>query len=200
MQGLMSKKEVQKALEILFGGGFSCYDETLQYLQTSGIKKAFRSKAMLYHPDRAQEGQEMVAFHELQDAYQLLMSLKEDPQAGIRILEEERREARSRQPKAPPRGHEKAQSGGMKTPSPRNKGDFFYRGQRLPRIPLRLGEYLYYSGRISWRMLIDAIVEQKKDSNRLFGEYFIKRGLLTKRGLRGILNAMERHNIAMGSL
>lgn len=191
MQGLMSKKEVQKALELLFGGSFSCYDETLQYLQTSGIKKAFRSKAMLYHPDKAQEGQEMVAFHELQDAYELLMSIKTDPKAELDKINQQK--ARPTRKQQPPSRKAKASS-----QTPRDRGDFYYRGQRLPRIPLRLGEYLYYSGRISWRMLIDAIVEQKKDSQRLFGEYFVRRGILNKEGLRNVLNAMDRHNLTVG--
>jgi hypothetical protein len=46
--------------------------------------------------------------------------------------------------------------------------ELFYRGQ-VPRRRLRLAEFLYYSGRISWQTLINAIVWQKMAKPK-FGE------------------------------
>jgi hypothetical protein len=46
--------------------------------------------------------------------------------------------------------------------------ELFYRGQ-IPRRRLRLAEYLYYSGRVSWQSLINAIVWQRMAKPK-FGE------------------------------
>jgi len=46
--------------------------------------------------------------------------------------------------------------------------ELFYRGQ-IPRRKLRLAEFLYYSGRVSWQSLINAIVWQRLEEPK-FGE------------------------------
>lgn len=184
---MIGSGDINRAMAILFGDDFSCNEGTFQYLQPSGIKKAFRSKAMLYHPDHAAYNrveQNLIAFHELQSAYQLLMDLKQQPAA---------QKVRNRH------------SGGSdNTPRPKKRPparppeeDFYYRGQRLPQVKLRLGEYLYYSGYISWRTLIEAIVDQRKGGNRLFGEYFVRKGMISRENMVHFLQEMRRHNFSL---
>lgn len=176
---MIGSGDINRAMAILFGEDFSCNEGTFQYLQPSGIKKAFRAKAMLYHPDHAATNQmeeKLIAFHELQSAYQLLMDLK---------LQPANQNARTRS------------SVNAEKPKQKPGEDFFYRGQKLPRVKLRLGEYLYYSGFISWKTLIDAIVEQRKGGNRLFGEYFIRKGMINRQNLNHFLQEMRRHNFSL---
>jgi len=193
---MAASNDVIKAMSILFGDEFFCSENTLQYIQPSGIKKAFRSKALLYHPDHASKATEtevkqVVAFHELQDAYQLLMDLK---QKKICIQQQVRQST-------PNHSHPTARSRNVKkSPRPQQKRadrDFFYSGKNLPHATLRIGEFLYYSGRISWHTLIDAIVEQRRCGNRLFGEYFIKQNILTRAELMRTLQQMRRHNFSL---
>jgi hypothetical protein len=47
-----SHSELYHACRILFGTELQCSPEFLDYLQISGVKSAFRRRAMETHPDR----------------------------------------------------------------------------------------------------------------------------------------------------
>ena len=68
----------------------------------------------------------------------------------------------------------------------------------IPNRKLRLGEFLYYSGKISWKELISAITWQKQNlhnnKNILFGIYFIKKGILTTSELGFSVFKLKIHN------
>ncbi|MDA3852476.1 MAG: DnaJ domain-containing protein [Spirochaetaceae bacterium] len=185
---VQSPPEVEKALQILFGEDFNFHQGTLHYLQSAGIKKAFRSRALLCHPDMLRQGNNTshLEFQELQDAYNLLMDLKS---GQITKLSHGSSTAYS----TPPTAHRENPSWTARTPND-GAGDFYYRSNKLPHFILRLGEFLYYSGKISWRTLIDAIVSQRKSNNRLFGQYFIKKGLLNHGDLMFYLKELRLHN------
>jgi len=61
--------------------------------------------------------------------------------------------------------------------TPDRAGLWFWRGKTPERV-LRLGEYLFYTGRIPWGVLIKAVVEQKR-SRPSFGQLARRAGLLT---------------------
>lgn len=67
----------------------------------------------------------------------------------------------------------------------------------LPPRPLRFAEYLYYAGRISWADLAEAIAWQRHAGRRI-GQWFVERGLLGPGEVRGVKEALARHNTASG--
>lgn len=159
---LVKDKKIAEACNILFGESFSVENATLEYLQLSGIKHAFREKAKECHPDMYREsGDELQEnFLKLKDAYDFLISVKSnhvDPQDKT---------VRS-------------------TVS-------------IPNRKLRLGEFLYYTGKISWKDLISAITWQRQNNNKnktlLFGLFFIKQGILSTSELGFSVFKMNIHN------
>ena len=70
-------------------------------------------------------------------------------------------------------------------------GPLFYHGP-LPRRPLRLAEFLYFTGRISWQSLISALVWQRAVRPR-FGELARELRSITSADLAKILASKLRH-------
>ena len=68
----------------------------------------------------------------------------------------------------------------------------------IPNRRLRLGEFLYYTGKISWKDLISAITWQRQNMNNnrniLFGLYFIKKGILSTSELGFSVFKLKIHN------
>ena len=158
---LVKEDRIAEACSILFGEEFAVEQATLDYLQPSGIKHAFREKVKECHPDTdggdSPELQE--SFLKLKDAYDFLISVKSDNYS----------------------------SGNINEPA-----------ISIPNRKLRLGEYLYYSGKISWNELISAITWQRQNSNKsrtfLFGLYFIKNNILTSTELGFSVFKQKIHN------
>jgi hypothetical protein len=73
----------------------------------------------------------------------------------------------------------------------RRGGALFYRGP-LPRRRMRLAEYLYYSGRVSWQSLISALVWQRASQPR-FGELARELRNISTQDLVKILGSRLRH-------
>jgi len=65
----------------------------------------------------------------------------------------------------------------------------------LPPRPLRFAEYLYYAGRITWTDLAEAIAWQRHAGRRI-GQWFVERGLIRPGEVRGVREALARHNSA----
>jgi len=133
------------------------------------LRRAFRRRALELHPDRAAAlGREPAdlteEFRALCSAYELL-----DGQAGAP------REGAAAGAGEPPREARPRPGGG------------------LPPRPLRFAEYLYYSGRISWADLAEAISWQRR-AGRKIGRWFIERGLIVEGEVRGVREAVLRHN------
>lgn len=176
---IVKEKEIEKACSILFGDSFAFEKETIEYLQLSGIKHAFRSKVKECHPDTADytaSSSDSENFLKLKDAYDFLISVKSNN--GISV-----ESAAAEQPVR--RQHEYSQK---KNPS-----------RNLPNRKLKLGEYLYYSGRISWDELISALTWQrqnKKKSNRnyLFGSYFTRFNIMSSTEMGFAVFKLNVHN------
>jgi hypothetical protein len=149
---------------ILFGPELDIGWDFLYYIQLSGLKSAFRRRALLTHPDRAAHQRKgdshagAASFIVTKDAYDHLLDF-------IR-----KRHTLRHQAKAPTRAPHRANAPPRNRPSRRggksSPPDFFYSGA-LPRRRLLLGEFLFYSGVISWENLIKAIVRQRRQRPKL---------------------------------
>lgn len=178
-------RDILKACRILFGQEIELSVDFLYYMQSSGIKSAYRKRALETHPDVAarEEGdfsderaQEDEPFIETHWAYERLIEF-----IGMR----DSRHARRHQPMRVPgtvvqpgrhrikRRPRRSASGRPWTEGP---GGHYFRGQ-MPRRQLMLGEYLFYGGHVSWEALIKAIVWQRRQRPR-FGDMAVRWGWL----------------------
>lgn len=153
LAGEVSKQDLFKACESLFGTDIDVTVEFLRYLKPSGVKAAYRRKALETHPDRAavMDGKaDFMAerFREVSLAYQILQEFMAAPwkysltEGGILY---------ERKQPAPHPARRKAAG---------DKAEPLYQG-RMPSRRLLFGQYLYYAGHISLSTLIKAIVWQR---------------------------------------
>jgi hypothetical protein len=174
----------------------------LHQLDVSVIRRAYRRLAVTTHPDAAARAGARPGsvdgkrFIEASRAYELLMGYllaqggrARAPAASVHTV----------RPRPTP---ETGRSTGEKSSNgPRKSGDagtaktgkspLHYHGA-LPRRRLRLAEFLYYSGRVSWQSLISAIVWQRAARPR-FGELAREMRALTRQELTKVLGARRRH-------
>jgi len=156
MQNMMiteKRTALYDACKMIFGPEITVSDDFLRYLQPVGLKAAFRKRAFETHPDRAKtvgdhDGDMHRCFQQVRSAYEKLLHYVEN---------------RSRRVAGEPvfNGRRKPHYTARKTQqrNTRRSSNHYYEG-RLPQRSLLLGQYLYYSGRISWQDMIDAIVWQ----------------------------------------
>ena len=150
----VSRQDLFKACESLFGTDIDVSIEFLRYLKPAGVKAAYRKRAMETHPDRAavMDGQaDFMAdrFKEISLAYQLLQEFLAAPWKYSLTENGTLYERKQPPPRPAPRGNM----------PPRNR-EPLYAG-RMPQRRLLFGQYLYYSGQISLSTLIKAIVWQR---------------------------------------
>ena len=148
----LSIPEVFDACGLLFGSKVEISLDFLKYLDLSGLRSAYRKKALETHPDRAKafgrDGTRMSdRFREVTLAYEKLIPIVRNNGA------------------VPLRGQTIAKINNEKANARRQaKKDFsehFYT-KGIPKRELLLGQFLYYSGLISWRTLIRAITWQRR--------------------------------------
>lgn len=138
--------ELVNACQILFSPeGSKCSVEFIKSLKPSTLKKVYRKRALETHPDRCSSSglagdESCEAFRKVQSAYETLKPVA----TGAVILPPDR-----------PRTKHRAKGG-------------FYTGT-LPRHKLLFGQYMYYSGIITWETLIQAIVWQRQ-KKQLYGQ------------------------------
>ena len=175
--------EIINACRLLFPAEVIVNPGFLNTIDDDDLKTAFRKKALKTHPDRSIAlgcSQEELSrkFQEVSSAYKTLQAyFLQRPLHG---------------PQSQTRQWTWRPYYSMKTARPTPK-DFFYKGA-LPQRELRLGEYLYYSKKISWRTLIKAIVWQKKQ-RPLFGQIARDWNFLTDDDIRLILKKKTRDEI-----
>jgi hypothetical protein len=150
----VSREDLFKACESLFGTDIDISVEFLRYLKPAGVKAAFRKKALETHPDRAvilagRKDFLEIRFKEINMAYQLLQEFLSCPWKYS--LDEKGTIYERKQPPVRPAAR-------RKTHSP--KTEPLYRG-RMPSRRLLFGQYLYYAGHISLASMIKAIVWQR---------------------------------------
>ncbi|GAH87804.1 unnamed protein product, partial [marine sediment metagenome] len=147
-----SKEDFFNAYNVIFGPGNEISIESLRHLQPSALNSAYRKKALESHPDRSKvlgenEAEMNERFIEITLAYEKLSSFMKDDR--ISVLADEIGIQRK---------------GQERTARPNKKesfSDHFYKGF-IPKHRLLIGQFLYYSGLISWRKLNEAIIWQKR--------------------------------------
>ena len=181
----VSAAELFNACRTIFGPQVNISLEFLRYLQPIGVKSAFKKRALETHPDRVKQlgGASRnldEEFRNVKQAYELLLSYVENK--ASRIAGEPAFTARrTRQPYEQSRYRRKTGYGPSQYRSQQSRQrnpfiDHFYRGT-VPRRNLMLGQFLYYSGAISWRMLIDAISWQRS-LRPAIGQIALQSGIL----------------------
>jgi hypothetical protein len=184
-------KDLYRACSILFGPGVDVSVDFLFYIQPSGIKSAYRRRALATHPDRAAgSGVDALRlstdqFIETHWAYERLLKFvtKRDRMGATAPAHPARqaREARAARPRpAAPRPH--TATGGARSTA-RPKGHYYK--TRIPARRMQFGEYLYYAGHVPWETLIKAIVWQRAQRPRL-GDLALKRGWLEPWHLKAV--------------
>ncbi len=158
----------------------------MQGLDVAVVRRAWRKMAVRTHPDALRRGgrgsPDGRQFVEASRAYELLMRYllaRPVPPRTARRPAADRPERRPPERRPPERPAQERRSSERRGPERRSEkhsekrgtekaGPLFYRGA-VPRRRLRLAEYLYYSGRVSWQSLISALVWQRASQPR-FGE------------------------------
>ena len=141
-------------------------------LTAERLRGAFRRMALATHPDANRRvdasGRDFIR---VQEAYELLR--RSVPRTSARSGSPAASSAHREPPPSPPR-----------TSTP-----WFWKG-RVPSRQLRLAEYLFYTGAISWNTMIGAIVEQRRSRSRI-GQLAQERHLIDGRGLAAALAARK---------
>lgn len=208
--------ELFDACGILFGPEIESSLDFLRYLRLSGLKAAYRKKAFETHPDRAKalgedEAKMNAHFVKASLAYEKLSSVINDDDGLVLLKEESSIKAKNKETFSKPKQNNRA-------------SDYFFTGN-LPGRKLLIGQFLYYSGCISWNTCITAIVWQRrqrpyigqialdwgmlsaKDIHKIlmgrnfrekFGESAIRRGYLTSYKLMALLGKQRRLQPSIG--
>lgn len=166
------------ACRTLFGDAVSLGPEFLAYLQPSGAKTAFRNQVKQHHPDRFAAAPQDVRirqterFREIHQAYHLLNDYLI---ARHRSLRPVAHAARSYRPARRP-GPQPASAGGERA--------------TLPPLPLEFGLFAFYSGKIDYRDLIEALVWQRRQRPAI-GALALQWGWLSADKVRNILGSRD---------
>lgn len=177
-------EDLFKACSVLFGPEVNVTAGFLSYVQVPGIKSAYRRVARLTHPDHAvgmgdQERERNVRrFIEAKRAHDLLVSFITNRDAVIKSHGFHR--ARAAAEGAPVRKAEEQPRGDSR----RCRGN-------VPTGRLRFGQFLYYSGRISYADLVSAIVWQRQRRVRI-GEVAKRKGWLSDAQVQRVLSLRTR--------
>lgn len=183
MSLVVLNQDILNAYHVIFGSTGGVSVDIFRHLHPSALKSAYRKKAFETHPDRSlivgkMENEMSDCFVELTLAYETLQSALN----GFRLNGD---------------GYDDLIQGKCRkrTTNAFNRndvGDFFYKGH-LPKRKLLLGQFLYYSGMVSWKMLIDAVSWQKKQCPPI-GQIALKWGILSEYDIQAILRqrSLER--------
>lgn len=162
-----------KSCRILFGEDIKLTPQFLSYIQESGVKTAFRQKALMTHPDRlihlsdVEKSEKRELFYQITSSYkELLNYLKARDNNKVKVITE-----------------------GWYNNDNLTKDKYnlyrYYQGN-LPRRELLFAEFLYYSGNVPWKAYIDSIVWQRSQRPR-FGEIARNWNYLSKEHIEFLL-------------
>jgi hypothetical protein len=165
-------EDVVRAGRVLFGPAFAA--EAAGWRER--LKATYRRRALETHPDRARslgrsEPDLAREFRAVADAYGILSSLRAGPLPASaapapRPPERTRpaaavRTAREARPQQPPRTARAPRPAPEPSPAAGPRARAAVRPEDLPRRRLRFAEFLYYSGRVRWSDLVEAIAWQR---------------------------------------
>ena len=172
-----SMPEVFDACGLLFGTEVEISIDFLRYLEPSGLRSAYRKKALETHPDRAKAlGRDQAnmsdRFREATLAYQKLIPIVNNRGTVL------------------PRGRssDRATNNKENIKKPQGKRDFsdlFY-AREIPKRELLFCQFLYYSGLVSWSALVRAITWQRRH-RPLIGQIALDWEMISRDEIRRIL-------------
>ncbi len=169
-------QEIINACRLLFPAAVAVDACFLDNMANEDVRAAFRKRALKTHPDRSLA---------LGRSYDELNRLFQDVSLAYETLKGYLSEKET-QPAPSGQSPGAARPAASRSSRRAADHDYYYRGGG-PRRELRLGEFLYYSGIISWRTLIGAIVWQKRQ-RPLFGEIARQWNFLSENEIRQILS------------
>lgn len=173
----LTEAQVTQACKTLFGSDVIIRRPFLLYLQPSGAKSAYRRKAKETHPDlfasadALQQKKQALLFIEILKAYDVLNAFFKQRDEGL--WKEVKKAAAPRPQRAAAKPPKAAR---QQPPKPPEKATQFWGGE-IPFRPLKIGRYLYYSKRISYQALIDALVWQR-NQRPIIGDIALRWGWL----------------------
>lgn len=188
----MEDSRLLRACAILFGDAPHISREFLEYLQVSGLKNAYRRRALETHPDRliaghcAPNATPGSSFPEVCEAFQQLH----------RYVQHRGNRNGSRVSVAPVCGEPGTNEAFSDTIIPRDSRkppatpsgiDSLYHGP-MPKRRLLFGHFLFYSGLADWRAIACILLWQRKERPRL-GEIAMRGGMLHHDEIRHILHS-----------
>jgi len=184
LPSVLPNQDLLNAYHLIFGSAGGVSIDILRHLHPSALKTAYRRKAFETHPDRSlvvgkMENEMSNCFVELTLAYETLQSaLKAFHSNGVEYDYHIKREFNKR---------------ATNTVNRNDTADLFYKG-RLPKRKLLIGQFLYYSGIVSWKRLIEAISWQKMHRPPI-GQIALKWGILSEHDIQAILKqrSLERN-------
>lgn len=186
-------EDVIRAGRTLFGPGFAVGSGAWR----GALKETYRRRALETHPDRARslgraEADLAREFRAVAEAYRILSALgaRPVPVARVRPAPAPARPGAPRRPPGPRRPAASAAPEREAPGAPRVRPSV--RPEDLPRRRLRMAEYLYYSGRLRWSELVDAIAWQRTQRPP-FGRIAVELGFLAHDDVGVIL---ERRRLA----
>jgi hypothetical protein len=186
----ITETEVVQACRTLFGEDVNISRDFLSYVQPSGVKSAYRRKAMENHPDffaahaLTVQQKQTALFRDILRAYDILNLFFKQREEGTPSPAAAARPATGRK-------REQEQKGPPPKPAPARKGDGTYYHGNVPIRTLQIGQYLYYRGKISFGELINALVWQRKQRPSI-GDIALRWGMLDAGGVDRIFKACDR--------
>lgn len=188
--------DLQQAYRELFGASAAVNAQIFGRLTGTQVKKAFRRRALETHPDRCRSnGQDVVhlqrQFVQVSQAYRRLLQAIDDGSLRRQLRAASQASTKTN---SAPRSHVRPTHNAETTTSPPqykpSKGPQQYYAGPMPCRPLRLGEYLYYSGQVSWQALVASLVWQRQQRLR-FGQIAQTWGMLNESAIARIIMAKK---------
>jgi hypothetical protein len=213
---MVTEEELYRSCRIIFGSDLKITSDFLQYLQLSGIKKAYRQKALELHPDRgfsqSLDLQQIMSnrFIDVHQAYEKLLAYLENrdngsirgisaaafssqKESGDRIMRPGDRSTKVNEYNRKKSGDFKRGQAGTTYDSRPLDPKTLYHGP-LPSCQLLFGRYLYYSGLINLQTIGQALVWQRTQ-RPCFGEIGRRMGWINERDTSRILRHRKDRNL-----
>jgi hypothetical protein len=192
----LKERELWQACSILFGRGNPVRRDFLDTLELADLKMAFRRRSLETHPDRflhlgpLQQRLYNELFQEVREAYEKLSGYLKIRSRGFQFAPEPVSPGAEEFADAPvnsPAAHRASppDTAGEK-PAHAGPAPLLIELNALPPWKLRTGEFLFYSGVISWNTLIASILWQSRQRERL-GEIARRWGWLSEEELWQLL-------------
>jgi hypothetical protein len=219
MNIMFAEHELHNSCQVLFGNQMQASRGFLEYLQLSGIKSAYRQKAMETHPDRSKPNagvnKSPDLFLSVQRAYENLCCYVNARTKGCSLVTKQAtsgsgvsttpyHSARKPHQTGRPRyshTYTDRHHGNSETKQPNTarqrqtaqpRTSPSYSGS-IPNRKLLFGHYLYYSGITNWQTITQALVWQRTKRPRI-GELGSRCGWLSSKDILNILKNRSKAN------